>query len=300
MSIRGRNGSRSARPGLLGGSRRGRRRARGRGARSRPRSHHASRDRGGDRGPPDNAAAAVFGGFTMVVDERVVARFDLDPELRPALFVPADITISTEDARRALPQTIPREDAVANAGHAALTAVALLHEPGLLPVAMRDRLHEDVRLGLVPGCARSTTASVGRGSPCASRVRGRRCWRSSGTTPSRPKSGTGGGSCVSRWGLRRRSAKAEGAYHLRRWWKDDRARPQARARADGEPVPQRRRTLPAGGPVRGGHRPGPGHRSREQDAGREGRGDLPYPISRATSTTAATSGSASTPTTRGT
>ena len=40
---------------------------------------------------------------------------------------------------------------MANAGHAALTAVALLHEPGLLPVAMRDRLHEDVRLGLVPG-----------------------------------------------------------------------------------------------------------------------------------------------------
>ena len=101
-------------------------------------------------GHPDNAAAAVFGGFTIVVDERVVARFDPDPELRPALFVPADITISTEDARRALPPTITREDAVANAGHAALTAVALLHEPGLLPAAMRDRLHEDVRLGLVP------------------------------------------------------------------------------------------------------------------------------------------------------
>ena len=81
----------------------------------------------GIEGHPDNAAAAVFGGFTMVVDERVVARFDPDPELRPALFVTADITISTEDARRALPQTIPREDAVANAGHAALTAVALLH-----------------------------------------------------------------------------------------------------------------------------------------------------------------------------
>jgi homoserine kinase len=101
-------------------------------------------------GHPDNAAAAVFGGFTMVVDERVVARFDPDPGLRPALFVPADITISTEDARRALPRMISREDAVANAGHAALTAVALLYEPGLLPAAMRDRIHEDVRLGLVP------------------------------------------------------------------------------------------------------------------------------------------------------
>ena len=101
-------------------------------------------------GHPDNAAAAVFGGFTMVLDGSVVARFDPDPELRPALFVPDELRISTEDARHALAQTIPREDAVSNAGHAALTAVALLHEPGLLPSAMRDRLHEDVRLGLVP------------------------------------------------------------------------------------------------------------------------------------------------------
>ncbi|HET9249973.1 MAG TPA: homoserine kinase, partial [Actinomycetota bacterium] len=104
----------------------------------------------GLEGHPDNAAAAVFGGFTIVVDERVVARFDPDPELRPALFVPAALTISTEEARRALPEAVPRDDAVSNAGHAALTAVALLLEPGLLPSAMRDRLHEDVRLALVP------------------------------------------------------------------------------------------------------------------------------------------------------
>jgi homoserine kinase len=101
-------------------------------------------------GHPDNAAAAVFGGFTMVVDARVVARFDPDPELRPALLVPDALRISTEEARRVLPAIVPRPDAVANAGHAALTAVALLHEPGLLFAAMRDRMHEEVRLGLVP------------------------------------------------------------------------------------------------------------------------------------------------------
>ena len=39
---------------------------------------------------------------------------------------------------------------MANAGHAALVAIALLLEPDLLPAAMRDRVHEDVRLGLVP------------------------------------------------------------------------------------------------------------------------------------------------------
>jgi homoserine kinase len=104
----------------------------------------------GLEGHPDNAAAAVFGGFTMVLDDQVVARFDPDPDLRPALFVPADARISTEAAREALPETVPHADAASNAGHAALTAVALLHDPGLLPRAMRDRLHEDVRLGLVP------------------------------------------------------------------------------------------------------------------------------------------------------
>ena len=101
-------------------------------------------------GHPDNAAAAVFGGFTMVVDGEVVARFDPDPDLRPAVFVPSGARIATGEARRALPPTVPHADAASNAAHAALTAVALLHDPGLLPRAMRDRLHEDVRLSLVP------------------------------------------------------------------------------------------------------------------------------------------------------
>jgi homoserine kinase len=101
-------------------------------------------------GHPDNAAAAVFGGFTMVVDGATVARFDPDPDLRPAVFVPSDARVATEDARRALPPTVPHADAASNAGHAALTAVALLHEPGLLSRAMRDLLHEEVRLALVP------------------------------------------------------------------------------------------------------------------------------------------------------
>ena len=101
-------------------------------------------------GHPDNAAAAVFGGFTMVVEGRVVARFDPDPALRPVLLVPDDLRISTDEARRVLPAIVPRSDAVANVGYAALTAVALLHEPGLLFAAMRDRIHEHARLGLAP------------------------------------------------------------------------------------------------------------------------------------------------------
>lgn len=116
-------------------------------------------------GHPDNAAAAVFGGFTMVVDDRVVARFDPDPALRPVLLVPDLLRISTEQARRVLPAVVPRSDAVANAGHAALTAVALLHEPGLLFDAMRDRMHEEVRLALVPEARAAHGAVRGAGLP---------------------------------------------------------------------------------------------------------------------------------------
>ncbi len=99
---------------------------------------------------PDNAAAASFGGFTMVVDGGRVQRFDPHPDLRPVVLIPDGVRLSTEEARRALPTVISREDAVFNAGHAALTATALVHDPDLLFVAMRDRLHEDVRLALVP------------------------------------------------------------------------------------------------------------------------------------------------------
>ncbi len=101
-------------------------------------------------GHPDNAAAAVFGGFTIVTDGGLVRRFDPHPDLRPVVLIPEDVRLSTEDARRALPTQVLLDDAVFNASHAALTVAALLHEPALLLAALRDRLHQDVRLSLVP------------------------------------------------------------------------------------------------------------------------------------------------------
>ncbi|MGZ8605759.1 MAG: homoserine kinase [Actinomycetota bacterium] len=101
-------------------------------------------------GHPDNAAAAAFGGFTIVVDGDLVARFEPHPDLRPVLLIPDGARTSTEEARRGLPSAVSREDAVFNAGHAALTSAALLRDPELLFAAMRDRLHEDARLAHVP------------------------------------------------------------------------------------------------------------------------------------------------------
>lgn len=101
-------------------------------------------------GHPDNAAPAVYGGLTVVADGRV-RRFDVAPAIRPVILVPEDVRLSTDAARRALPELVPLHDAVANVAHGALTLQALTTgDAELLFAGLRDRLHEDVRLSLVP------------------------------------------------------------------------------------------------------------------------------------------------------
>jgi homoserine kinase len=107
----------------------------------------------GIEGHPDNVAAAAFGGFTIVTDATHVSRFDPHPSVRPIVLVPERARISTEEARRRLERTVALEDAIYNAGHAALTAAALLARPPALHRALGDRLHERARLALAPEVA---------------------------------------------------------------------------------------------------------------------------------------------------
>lgn len=100
-------------------------------------------------GHPDNAAAATFGGFTVVAGQDV-ERLDPHPDIRPVVLIPEHTRVSTEEARRVLPGTVSREDAVFNVGHAALTMARILQDPDRLRLAMADRLHQDARLALVP------------------------------------------------------------------------------------------------------------------------------------------------------
>ncbi|MBI2237021.1 MAG: homoserine kinase, partial [Actinobacteria bacterium] len=101
-------------------------------------------------GHPDNAAPAVYGGLTVVADG-YVHRMDPHSSLHPVVLVPEAARLPTEHARRALPERVPIRDAVYNVGHGALAVVALTTgDADLLLVALRDRLHEEVRLGLVP------------------------------------------------------------------------------------------------------------------------------------------------------
>jgi homoserine kinase len=104
-------------------------------------------------GHPDNVAAATFGGFTIVAGG-AVERFDAHRDLQPVVLVPDHVRVSTEEARRSLASSVPFEDAVYNASHAALTATAIVHRPASLFAAIGDRLHEARRLALVPDVAR--------------------------------------------------------------------------------------------------------------------------------------------------
>jgi len=100
-------------------------------------------------GHPDNAAAAIAGGLTLAFGDGVI-RLDPHPALRPVVLLPTDVRLPTAAAREVLPDAVSRADAVYNASHAAAAVVALTSEPDLLTQVLHDRLHQDVRLALVP------------------------------------------------------------------------------------------------------------------------------------------------------
>ena len=116
-------------------------------------------------GHPDNAAAAAFGGFTIAPPDGDVRRLDVDPAVRPVALVPLDVRLPTAEARRALPDRVDRADAIFNAAHAALVVEALTRDPSLLRAALRDRLHQEVRLDLVPAVREVFRDLVGAGIP---------------------------------------------------------------------------------------------------------------------------------------
>lgn len=105
-------------------------------------------------GHPDNVAPAMLGGFVVSAYDGGHV-FSLKKTIAPgivfAAFVP-DFKLLTEKARAALPRTVPHADAVYNLSRAALLATAFCEERyDFLPVATRDRLHQQYRLPLIEG-----------------------------------------------------------------------------------------------------------------------------------------------------
>lgn len=105
-------------------------------------------------GHPDNVAPAIFGGVTLsIVKDGKPECLSFLPklDLKMVVAVPS-FNLPTKLARKALPSSVPMEDAVFNVGRAALLAGALLKgDLYHLKNALDDRLHQPYRKKLVPG-----------------------------------------------------------------------------------------------------------------------------------------------------
>ncbi len=103
-------------------------------------------------GHPDNAAAALLGGFTIAGhgESPTAIRLDIPRDLRTILFIP-DLRLATRDMRAALPEQVPLADAVANLQRVALGVAALAagSSAGLAHLTV-DRLHEPYRAAVYP------------------------------------------------------------------------------------------------------------------------------------------------------
>jgi homoserine kinase len=103
-------------------------------------------------GHPDNVGAAIEGGF-VIADGARAHRFEPPMGLEAVLVVPEE-RLRTEEARAALPSSVPIEDVVFNVAHAATLVLGLsLADWDLIAAGLRDRLHQPHRAHLYPRSA---------------------------------------------------------------------------------------------------------------------------------------------------
>ena len=126
-------------------------------------------------GHPDNAAPALFGGFTVVQanasalakakDARLaVQHFAVSPRLYFVLFVP-DVEVQTSRARNVLPSKISHGAAVENCANAcAVTAAFVSQDYERLRGVFADHLHQPFRAKLIPFLPRIAAAAEKAGA----------------------------------------------------------------------------------------------------------------------------------------
>ncbi len=121
----------------------------------------------GIEGHPDNAAAALLGGFVVSAsgpDGVEAIRFDSPRDLRAVLFIP-EMRLPTDEMRAALPATVPLADAVANLGAVAVGVAGLATgRYELLGRLTVDRLHEPYRATVYPQLPRMVEAARSAGA----------------------------------------------------------------------------------------------------------------------------------------
>lgn len=104
-------------------------------------------------GHPDNAAAALMGGFIVVdssANPPTALRFNVPRDLKVVLFIP-ELRLSTADMREVLPATIPLADAVTNLGRLAIGVAGIASGSyEFLGALTQDRIHEQYRAAVYP------------------------------------------------------------------------------------------------------------------------------------------------------
>jgi homoserine kinase len=104
-------------------------------------------------GHPDNAAAAIHGGFVVCGTDGAVpvaARFDPPEGLEAVAVIPAE-EVTTEEARSVMPEQVPLADAVANVAAASFLILGLQQaDLNLVARGLRDRIHQPRRRELYP------------------------------------------------------------------------------------------------------------------------------------------------------
>ena len=111
-------------------------------------------------GHPDNVAACVLGSIVAsALDGHGIARavrMEIDAHYGVAVVVP-DFLLPTVEARRVLPASYSRADAVFNVQRSALLIAALTSgSTSAFPEALEDRLHQPYRFALAPGLEEAT------------------------------------------------------------------------------------------------------------------------------------------------
>ncbi|HUT66364.1 MAG TPA: homoserine kinase [Spirochaetota bacterium] len=106
-----------------------------------------------EKGHPDNITPALVGGLTVskVEGKRVhFIKIPTPPKLHCVVSIPR-LRLSTQEARKLLPQKVPLKDAVFNLQSLAFLLASLFtNSPEDLSIAMQDRLHQPYRTALFP------------------------------------------------------------------------------------------------------------------------------------------------------
>ncbi len=119
-------------------------------------------------GHPDNVVPSLLGGLCITakaLSERWrVVRCEWINSIKAVVAIPS-IRLSTSEARRAMPKTIPIEDSVINLGALTLLLQGLRTGNGdLIADGMHDRLHEPYRWRLIKGGLAVREAAIKSGA----------------------------------------------------------------------------------------------------------------------------------------